>query len=151
MKLIKEDKGNYRFEIEAKEKALLFKILRLYPVIPAAHQRLSKSEDRPEDQKLLDAALAEQRAHNKKQLLVMMRSRLRKGKTNWRFTVSAAQVEWLLQALNDIRVGSWLALGSPDGPVEILAALNDKTAPDFWAMEVSGHFQAVLLAAVRGN
>ena len=151
MKLIKEDKGNYRFEIEAKEKALLFKILRLYPVIPAAHQRLSKSEDRPEDQKLLDAALAEQRAHNKKQLLVMMSSLFRKGKTGWRFTVSAAQMEWLLQALNDIRVGSWLALGSPDGPVEILAALNDKTAPDFWAMEVSGHFQAVLLAAVRGN
>ena len=60
-------------------------------------------------------------------------------------------MEWLLQALNDIRVGSWLALGSPDGPVEILAALTDKTAPDFWAMEISGHFQAVLLAAVRGN
>lgn len=153
MKLIKTERGRFHFQIDAKEKELLFEMLRRYPVIPAAHQRLSKSEEKREDQELLDAALAEQRAQNKKQVTAMMKakSRFRKNKNGWRFSIAAAQMEWLLQVLNDVRVGSWLALGSPDGPVAILAALNDRTAPHFWAMEISGHFQSALLAAMRGE
>jgi hypothetical protein len=153
VKFIKADKGNCHFQIAVKEKELLFKMLRLYPVIPTAHYRLSKSEDRPEDQELLDAALAEQRAANKKPLLAMMqaKSRFRKNQNGYRFSIPAGQMEWLLQVLNDVRVGSWLALGSPDGPEKILGALNNRTAPHFWAMEISGHFQAVLLEALRGK
>jgi hypothetical protein len=153
VKFIKVDKGKCHFQIAAKERVLLFRMLRLYPVIPAAHQRLSRLEDKPEDQELLDAALAEQRAQNKQQALAMMnaKSRFRKNQRGYRFTIPAAQMEWLLQVLNDVRVGSWLALGSPDGPEKALAALNGRTAPHFWAMEISGHFQAVLLEAVRGN
>jgi len=58
------------------------------------------------------------------------------------------QIEWLLQVLNDVRIGAWLAIGSPDGQLETIAIFNEKTAPYFWAMEVSGHFQAVLLKAI---
>jgi hypothetical protein len=153
VKFIKLDRGRCHFQIAAKEKNLLFEMLRRYPVIPVAHQRLSKSEDKPEDQELLDAALAEQRAVNRKQAMAMLKakSRFRKNKKGWRFSIPAARMEWLLQVLNDVRVGSWLALGSPEGPIAILAALNDQTAPHFWAMEISGHFQAVLLEALRGK
>lgn len=153
MKLIKTERGSFHFQIGAKERELLFEVLRLYPAIPPAHQRLSRSEDKREDQELLDAALAEQRAQNKKQVTAMLKakSRFRKNKTGWRFSIAAGQMEWLLQVLNDVRVGSWLALGSPDGPVAILAALNNRTAPHFWAMEMAGHFQATLLAAMRGG
>ena len=153
MKLIKTERGRYHFEIEAKEKELLFEMLRRYPLIPVAHQRLSRSEEKREDQELLDAALAEQRAQNKKNVTAMMQaeSRFRKNKSGWGFSITAGEMEWLLQVLNDVRVGSWLALGSPDGPAAILEALNDRTAPHFWAMELCGHFQAALLAAKRGE
>jgi hypothetical protein len=153
VKFLKTDKGKCHFQMAAKEKALLFQILRLYPVIPAAYQRLSKSEDKPEDQELLTEALAEQRAQNRKQLLAMIKakSRFRKNKKGWRFTMPAARMDWLLQVLNDVRVGSWLALGSPDGPEKMFAALNSQSAPNFWAMEIAGHFQGVLLEALQAG
>lgn len=151
MKLIKSGRGHYHFQIGDKEKALLFTVLDRYPAVPAAHQRLSKFEDKPEAQELLETTLAEHRAVNQGKVAAMLKTpdRFRKDKSGWHFSLSAAEMEWLLQALNDVRVGSWLALGSPDGPVETLGALNDRTAGHFWAMEMSGHFQAALLEALR--
>jgi len=150
VKLIKADKEKFSFQIDGKEKRLLFELLGLYPLIPAAHQRLSKSEERAEDQQLLDEALAAHRQEQKKQVQAMLKakSRFRANKKGYRFTLKPEQMEWLLQVLNDVRVGSWLALGSPDGALEILAALNDKTAPYLWAMEAAGHFQAIMLEAM---
>jgi hypothetical protein len=45
-------------------------------------------------------------------------------------------------------VGSWVALGSPEGRVQ---TVDEKTAPYLWAMEMSGFFQMNLLAAVEGQ
>lgn len=150
MKFIKADKGVFRFQIDKDEKRLLFEVLGLYPLIPASHARLSKSEERAEDQQMLEEALAGQRREHKKQVLAMLKakSRFRANKNGYRFSLKAEQMEWLLQVLNDVRVGGWLALGSPDGALEILAALNEKTAPYFWAMEMAGQFQMVLLKAM---
>lgn len=150
MKFIKANKASFSFQIDGKEKRLLFEVLGLYPLIPAAHQRLSRSEERKDDQELLEEALAAQRHGHKKQVQAMLKakSRFRANKKGYRFTLKPEQMEWLLQVLNDVRVGSWLALGSPDGALEILAALNEKTAPYLWAMEAAGHFQTVLLKAM---
>jgi hypothetical protein len=151
MNFIKAHKETFSFQIDGKEKRLLFEVLRLYPLIPVSHQRLSKSEERIEDQQLLEQALAVQRREHKKQVQAILKakSRFRANKEGFCFSLKAAQMEWLLQVLNDVRVGSWLALGSPDGALEILAALNEKTAPYLWAMEAAGHFQAALLKAMN--
>jgi predicted house-cleaning NTP pyrophosphatase (Maf/HAM1 superfamily) len=60
--------------------------------------------------------------------------------------LSPAEIEWLLQVLNDVRVGGWLALGEPEElePPEI----NETNAPYLLAMEAAGYFQAQLLAAL---
>jgi len=52
----------------------------------------------------------------------------------------------LLQVLNDVRIGSWIELGSPERPLEALGA---KTAPAVWAMEMAGAFQMSLLELLR--
>ncbi len=150
MNFIKADKDKFSFQIGAKEKRLLFQVLGLYPLIPSAHAQLSKSEERAEDQQLLEQALTAQRQEHKKRVQAMLKARsfFRANKKGFRFSLKAAQVEWLLQVLNDVRVGSWLALGSPDGALEILAALNEKTAPYLWAMEVAGQFQMELLKSL---
>jgi hypothetical protein len=151
VKLIRTSKDRLLFHLAKREKALLFQLLRLYPRIPAAHQPLSKSGRLPDQvasQRLLEDSLAEQRAENRKKLekLLAGSSRLVEHETGWRLSLSPAELEWLLQVLNDIRVGSWVILGSPE---EWLSAVTTKTAPHLWAMEMAGAFQMEFLEALE--
>lgn len=155
MRLLRASKGNYQFHLGEREKHVFCELLGLYPCIPPAHQPLSKNGKLPDgevNQRLLDEALAEQRAENQKLLQTFLSDPLRlvgikkQGDDGFRLTLSPAELEWLLQILNDIRVGSWLKLGSPEEPKLVL---NASTMPHVWAMEASGHFQMQLLAAVE--
>lgn len=155
MKFVRADNGKLVFHLGKRDKRLLYELLKLYPRIPPGHQKLTKGEKLPDAQaseQLLNEALAEQRAENKKlvQSFLESPSRFAEDQTGFRLSLTPAELEWLLQVLNDIRVGSWVHLGSPEPKME-LRLLNDKTAPDFWAMEVSGYFQANLLEAMEGK
>ncbi len=66
-----------------------------------------------------------------------------------RLTLSSPQMEWLLQVLNDIRVGSWLILGEPDEKKGKPIELNDANARYYAAMEFCGLFQMTLLDAFQ--
>ncbi len=153
MKLIKAGAEQFVFQLEPKEKPILLKVLGLYPLIPVSHQRLSKSNECSEGQQLLEEAMAAQHKEKFKNLienLLQSGALFREHEEGWRFFLkSLADLEWLLQVLNDVRVGSWLIIGSPDGPTEMLAALNEKTAPYFWALQVADHFEIALLQALR--
>ena len=153
MKLIRSSKTKLFFHLGQREKRLLEQVLKLYPCVPSAHHVLSKSSrlpDREENQRLLDDALAEQRAENRRQLRTLLAApgRFEQIETGCRLWLARSEVEWVLQVLNDVRVGSWVILGSPEGK---LAGLNAKTAPYFWAMEMAGHFQMQLLEALEGE
>lgn len=150
MKLIARPDDGLQFEMASREKDLLIQLLRLYPRIPSSYQPLSKAASLEQSsQRLLDEALAETRAQNKKALQSLLTDpqRLRQHGGNWRLTLSGPEVEWLLQVLNDIRVGSWIHLGSPETPFKVL---NTATAPDVWAMEMAGSFQMRLLEMLEG-
>ena len=155
MKLIRASNGKLLFHLGKREKHLLVEVLKLYPRIPSGHQPLSKSRkipDRDANQRLLNEALAEQRAECKKHLRSFLADphRFEEDQSGCRLSLSASEPEWLLQIFNDVRVGSWINLGSPEPPLEI-KLLNAKTAPDFWAMEMAGHFQMQLLEAMEGR
>ena len=66
----------------------------------------------------------------------------------WKVSVTTGEIEWLLQVLNDVRIGSWLALGSPEQRME---HLTEKNAPHLWAMEMSGSFEMALLHLLEGR
>ena len=104
-------------------------------------------------QHLLDEALAEHRAENKKQLEAMLQEphRFHESSTGYHLTLNPGELEWLLQILNDIRVGSWIALGSPDEKRGKRLRLSLQTARYVWAMELAGHLQYVLLSARSGG
>jgi hypothetical protein len=153
MKLVRTSKNRFVFQLGQREKRLLLDLLELYPLMPPAHQRLSKGAGLPDQeasQRLLDEALAEQRAENKKHLRALLADPKRWAATEAGrlLTVSPSEVEWLLQVLNDIRVGSWVLLGSPE---EKTTVLNEKTGPNIWAMELAGFFQMRLLEAIEGG
>ena len=147
--------NRFVFHLGKRDKHFFLELLKLYPRMPSAHQPLSKSEpssQKQSNQQLLDEALAEQRAENKKQLdaLLADKDRFKEKESGGRLSLPPGDVEWLLQVLNDIRVGSWVRLGSPEATLE-LATLSNLTAPDFFAMELAGHFQMYLLEALGGS
>ena len=129
-------------------------MLRLYPLIPVAHHRVSKTADPgqiAEHQKLLEDALAERKQENKRQLMVMLNEeqRFRETDGGYRFTLSAPQMDWLLQVLNDIRVGGWLLLGQPDEKKGKSIQVNAQNLQHYAAMEFCGLFQMTLLDALE--
>lgn len=151
MKLLRTDKDRFTFLLGKREKALLLQMLQLYPLVPPAHHRLSRSaEDRARDesQRLLDEALAEQRRENRRQVLALLNepTRFRESESGLRLNLAASEMEWLLQVLNDVRIGSWLALGEPE---ELdIPEVNRTNAPYVLAMETAGYFESALLDAL---
>lgn len=151
MKLLPPNESVLQFELSGREKRLLLTVLKLYPCVPAAYPRLNRGGALPDgqaDQHLLDDALAEHRVQCRRQLEDLLRApeRFTKIEAGSVLSLSREQLELLLGILNDIRVGSWIALGSPE---DYLQAVNQSNAHHFWAMEVSGQFQMNLLAALE--
>lgn len=113
MKLIRVNKTKFVFELGRKEKALLCQLLDLYPLVPASHHRISESaqgDEADEKQRLLEETLAAQRQENKRQVLAMLNEpgRFTPTESGFRLALSPQQMDWLLQVLNDVRVGSRL-------------------------------------------
>ncbi len=156
MKLLRADREGFHFDLSPREKRLLFDLLKFYPRVPAAHQRLSRTaqpQPNDENQRLLDDAVTAHREENKRQILAWLNEpeRFKPTGAGHRFTLSAPQMEWLLQVLNDVRVGSWIALGSPDTEAGEKITLDERTAPHFWVMEMAGFFESALLEALEGE
>lgn len=150
MKLERTAPDDFLLRLSAREKQIFFDTLKLYPLVSATHHRLTKAEDAQsaENQLLLEESLAQHRTENRRQLEAMLTDpeRLKKSGAGFRLQLKVTDIDWLLQVLNDVRVGSWLHLGEPDEdkPPEI-------TPENFQyalAMEVCGAFQSALLAAL---
>ena len=150
MNLKRISKDGFRFQLGRREKRLLGDLLKLYPTVPASHLPVSKTGNLPDkesSQKLLEEVLAQQRAENKRQLenLLTDPARWSDSGDTCELSLSEAEIDWLLQVLNDIRVGSWVRLGCPEERLEVL---NEKMASYLYAMEMAGCFQMYLIHAL---
>jgi len=153
VRLLKSNTRSVSFELTRIERGALVRMLKRYPVVPAGHHRLSRTDIRPEDQQLLEEAQEEfRRTHRRKiQNLLRSKTRLKEHESGFIFSLKHDQVDWFLQVLNDIRIGSWVALGSPDGPEQILAALTIDNVHHYQVMETAGIFQMLLLSALKAG
>jgi hypothetical protein len=147
------DKETFVFQLATRERLLLLELLKIYPQLPSAHRVVSKSAQLPDplaSQRLLDEALAEQRAENKRHWASLIKDphRWKQEQTQWLLRLSQADIEWTLQILNDIRVGSWVLLGSPEQWSE---TVSPEKAVHVWAMELAGAFQMAFLHALEGS
>lgn len=154
MKLIKRDDTHCSFLIGKREREMLFALLQRYPVMLGAHfhtRHPPKTVDAKKNQDLLEEALAEQQRENRKQLEQMLAEtgRFTENDLGFAFRLSHPEIEWLLQVLNDIRVGSWIQLGQPDPAAPEAPPLTEQTMLLAWAMEIAGLFQSSLLEATR--
>lgn len=150
MKLFRVEVDGYVFHLGKREKELLALILRQYPVIPPAHYKLSKSAATVDtaNQRLLDEALAEQRKENRKLVDAFLADTQRFSEMpNYsRLKLAAGEIEWLLQVLNDVRVGNWILAGSPEELPH--SETSGPGTPHEWGMELAGFFQMNLLRAL---
>jgi hypothetical protein len=156
MKLIRIKGEQLVFEISRREKGLLFEILKLYPLVSPAQYRLSQTAPAGQfndHQRLLEESLAAQREENRKNVRALLTEpgRFQSAPEGLLLKITRSGTDWLLQVLNDIRVGSWIALGSPDPEQEDKILLNEKTAPQFRSMEIAGAFEMVFLNALSGH
>jgi hypothetical protein len=156
VKLIRAGGVQSVFEISKWERRLLSGVLKLYPLIPATHHRLSKGPKAAkeiENQRLLEESLAAHRKENQKRVLAILSEpeRFQTKASGYHLTLSRSEIEWLLQVLNDVRVGSWIALGSPEVLYGTRISLDEKTVSHIRSMEVAGAFEMVLLSARSGR
>ena len=152
MKLLRVEKDRHVFQLVPKEKDWLTIVLRLYPVIPSAHQSLSKSSTPDKaNQRLLDEALAEQRKENKKLVedLLTDPKRFRDVGNSVEMTLTSAEIEWVLQVLNDVHVGNWILLGSPEKRPRF--SPESENAHFILVMDLACMFQSELLEAIGGS
>ncbi len=153
VKLTRVVQDTFRLELGRRERAGLLELLHLYPCVPPTYLSISKSGNLPDktaSQKLLDEALADHRAENQRLLQNLLGdpTRWTEMRDGFHLRLSGSEIDWILQILNDIRVGSWIALGSPEKPVEVI---NAQTAPRLWALELAGFFQMHLIHALEAE
>ena len=156
MKFIRKDGEEFEFEFELIEKGLLFHLLGLYPAVPVSYHKLTKGRRIPhqaENQELLNDAIKAQREANQQEIITLLKDtgRFKDGGESTRAVFKHGELEWLLQVLNDVRVGNWLAAGSPDLQAEEEFQSTSKTLQNVMLMELTSGFQMLFLGAMGGT
>ena len=62
-------------------------------------------------------------------------------------TLTAGEIEWLLQVLNDVHVGNWILMGSPEKRTRLSPENENARFVD--AMYLAEFFQGELLEAIN--
>ena len=154
MNFLKATKDNLFFHIPPEGKAALRMLVRNYPAMDASHFELSKfsdPEEVEEDREFLEQSLSEEQQSNRSRVRAIIADKERFHETEGGFVMrlSLADVELLLQALNDVRIGFWIRLDSPDDGLEMELRSDPKSAPLLATMQVCGFFQGALLDGLR--
>ena len=155
MKFLRIEDGKFVLEFAPEEKALLLHLLNLYPLVPESYHRLTKDKklpEREENQQLLDDALKAQREQNKKEILALVSEpgRFTEADKAAQAAFTRAELEWLLQVVNDVRVGCWIALGSPGYEIRKKARPDKDSLRQMMFMELAGAFEMFFLGVING-
>lgn len=154
MKFLQHVDDRFTFLLRPVEKATLEQVLALYPATDTGYHQAHRLEPKGGQndhhiQALLTDSLDCHREECRRELdrwLAMPDRFVPAGKL-FKLALTAEQLEWLLQVLNDVRLGSWIKLGRPNPHVHPQVTITEANARHFWAMETCGMFQSGLLAA----
>lgn len=140
------------FQITIRERFLLLQALHRYPMLSAAHHRIShvQTPELAEAQKLLDEAIAEQHLTAKIRISELLTDGqcLKTTPHGCTLTVTSAQRELLLQCLNDIRIGCWIEIGSPEEEQRKAIPHTESNVKHLMLMDLCAYFQYGL---IHGN
>ncbi len=154
MKLLRATEQERVYAVRPSELQMLLVVLGCYPALTRS-RAISKSGDSEQlgdAQKLLDEAMSERRQTMRQELDTWMKSpeRFHQAGNHFEWRVENDHREWLLQIINDVRVGSWVELGSPDDFDASQQQVDEESARHLALMELAGMFQSVLLMGDEG-
>ncbi|MSU40445.1 MAG: hypothetical protein EXS22_03305 [Pedosphaera sp.] len=155
MKLERRARGRWVLRLLPQEKMLMLAVLPRYPLLPPEFHRLTKDEAHAAKlnhaSQLLVEAHDKQRQQHRQAVQTFLEdaSRFTEDEDGALLSLGDDEVEWLLQVLNDIRMGSWARLGYPqqreDGHYQSVENLSKKNALDMLSIELCGALQQQLL------
>lgn len=155
MKLLERHPDKLVFGLAAREKSLLERLLTFYPLRDTVDPTISRdsSDTLQEASALLREALQEQR----NDLSAWIRRRVVEGEAlkkevdEWHLHLDGMEPEHLLQVLNELRVGAWTKLGSPEDLHDEEWEITPGKAPLHVIMTLAGQFEMVLIHALMGE
>jgi hypothetical protein len=154
MTLVRTQDGRFRFRLGSRDFELLSETLRQYPATPVDHHRLSRSSNPAAEaggQAMLEEFMRSEKQQHKQRIDRFLKSIAPEPSTSAAprvLTLSRDDLEWLLQVLNDVRVGSWIRLGCPDTEPGKRPKLAKTQVPVLATLEIAGHFECVILHAL---
>ena len=156
MILLRREDHHMVFFISPREKTALLALLDLYPLVPVSHQSPERLGDSPRlaesRQLLLESAQFMQEQHRSwMEKHWFSGTRFQTSGSGFVFEASPDDAERLLQILNDIRVGSWMALGSPDISALRQTPGAQEISSNFLHMELAGYFQTGILQSFQSS
>ncbi len=154
MKLLSRTDEHLLFELSEVEDVFLQLTLSSFPVCkegwPDGGSVTTDATPAP-DAALLQEALREAKEiHRKKLDTFFIKQPLAEADTTTRLlNIPTEDIEWLLQVVNEIRIGSWYALGCPTEEEENGLEDNPAQAPHLVRFEFSGWLLSLLLDAIN--
>jgi len=122
---------------------MLIHVLRQFPAGDQPIAPVSKSGDAAklmEQEAMLAEAMADQRAQHRHLVDAFLgeQGRFEEVKGGFHLRLSTEQTDWLLQVLNEVRVGLWVKAGRPEKMRSLV--LGGELEPVL-SMELAAHFQ----------
>ena len=155
MKITRQQEGPFHLSLNQDEWATLMDLLTQYPRTPSHHHRLQPDgKGDPalkESEQWLKESIANHQTERTRQLkewVQHLEPEMSEDGEAFQLTFDADRAEWLVEILNDIRVGCWLALDCPSPEDLTGKRWKSEDVPNLWSMEISGIYQSVLLKAL---
>lgn len=149
MKFLRATDHDRVYALQPAELQMLLVVLSSFPLSQRGHtlSQFADTQEITDAQKLLDEALQEQRTHRRTELEGWLKApdrfRQHEGQLEWR--IEDSRREWLLQILNDVRVGAWSELGSPGSLEDVHRQTPEGNLRHVALMDMAGMFQMALL------
>jgi hypothetical protein len=149
MKLVKQAKGSWQYQLNQNEADILLGLLQKFPFTELDPAKISKTDKAPEAierGKLLNESLAEHRNELKKLAVDLAGpDKWKKSEKGHLLTLDSGAREILLQILNDIRIGCWRALGEPESLETLPGDASMKDLAYRNLMDLAGYFEMNLI------
>ena len=150
MRLVEANPQRTVIELSETEWTFFQELLHRYPLVPNEERELTRQSEGDEfdaDTELLRTNLEDLTATNQKRLHEWLHNpaTFTQSGDHGNLTIQASDRDWLLQILNDLRVGSWQQLGRPDTTAINELELGAKNFRALWCMELTGLLQSFLL------
>jgi hypothetical protein len=151
VKLLSKNEEQIVFQLTETEDVFLRLALSAFPVGGEGWPQGGGEPVAPPDPGLLSASLMDLRREQASRVQEFLRNQpvAPDGSPGRLLRVGLDEVDWLLQVLNEVRVGSWYALGCPDEVEEEKARKSSESVSHLIRYDFSGWMQAVLLAALE--